>query len=60
MGVVVTTETTEAVITFDPFRIDVSVNGEIAAVINSRGLLNIEHYRAKRLVLLTPPTDSTH
>ena len=60
---VVTTETAEAVVNFDPFKVDVSINGEIAVVLNSRGLLNIEHYRAKKSViylLTTPPQLVTH
>ncbi len=47
-GVHITSEGTEAVINFDPFRIDIRINGEIATVLNSKGLLNFEHYREKK------------
>ena len=41
---------------FDPFQVDFYVNGEIAVVLNSRGLMNVEHFRTKKYVpvLLLP------
>ena len=53
-GVHITSEGAESIVTFDPFRVDVRINGEIAAVLNSRGLLNFEHYRKKESVLYIP------
>ncbi len=47
-GVQVIADGTEAVVTFNPFRVDIRINGEIATVLNSRGLLNFEHYREKK------------
>lgn len=47
-GVEVTSGTTKASITYNPFQVDFFVNGEIAVVLNSRGLMNVEHYRNKR------------
>lgn len=44
----ITAGNTEAKLYMDPFRIDFSVNSEIGVVMNSRNLLNIEHYRVKR------------
>ncbi|XP_065920024.1 neutral alpha-glucosidase AB-like [Dysidea avara] len=38
-----------AVITFSPFRVDFLVNNEVAVSVNNRGLLNIEHYRNKKV-----------
>lgn len=49
-GVEVTSETTKAAVTFDPFQVDFYVNGEIAVVLNSRGLMNVEHLRNKKYV----------
>ena len=43
-----TTATAKASVTFDPFRVDFLVNGEIAVVLNSRGLMNFEEYRNKK------------
>ena len=43
----------KATVTFDPFRVDFSVNGEIAVVLNSRGLFTFEQYRKKRLDCFT-------
>lgn len=37
-----------ASVTYDPFRIDFLVHNEIAVVLNSKGLLNFEPYRAKK------------
>jgi alpha 1,3-glucosidase len=48
-GVQITAVNTQAVVNFDPFRIDVSINGEIAVVLNSRELLNFETYRIKNM-----------
>ncbi len=47
-GLEVTSETTKVAVTFDPFQMDFYVNNEIAVVLNSRGLLNFEHYRNKK------------
>ncbi len=47
-GVEITSATTKASVTFDPFQIDFYVNNEIAVVMNSRKLMNFEHYRKKR------------
>ena len=52
-GVEVTSQGGKATVTFDPFRVDFSVNGEIAVVLNSRGLFTFEQYRKKRLDCLT-------
>ena len=38
----------KASVTFDPFQVDFYVNGEIAVVLNSRGLLNFEYHRNKK------------
>ncbi len=43
-----TSETTKVSVTFDPFQMDFYVNNEIAVVLNSRGLMNFEHYRKKK------------
>lgn len=51
-GVEITSTTTKAAVTFDPFQMDFYVNNEIAVVMNSRGLMNFEHYRNKKYVLL--------
>lgn len=45
----ITAGTTEAKLFLDPFRIEFYINSEIAVVLNSRNLFNIEHYRTKRL-----------
>ncbi|XP_064403614.1 neutral alpha-glucosidase AB-like [Halichondria panicea] len=47
-GLEVTSETTKVAVTFDPFQMDFYVNNEIAVVLNSRGLMNFEHYRNKK------------
>lgn len=47
-GVEVTSATTKASVTFDPFQVDFYVNNEIAVVLNSRGLMNVEHLRKKK------------
>ena len=44
-GVEVTAETTKASVTFEPFQVDFYINNEIAVVMNSRGLMNVEHLR---------------
>lgn len=49
-GIHVTSDGAEALVNFDPFRIDIRVNGEIATILNQRGLLNIEHYREKKYI----------
>lgn len=54
-GVEITSATTKASVTFDPFQVDFYVNNEIAVVLNSRGLMNVEHLRTKRCVL--PPLE---
>lgn len=48
-GVEITSSTTKASVTYDPFQVDFYVNNEIAVVLNSRGLMNIEHLREKRV-----------
>lgn len=35
------------VLTYQPFRLDFLVLDEIAVSVNSRGLMNFEHYRTK-------------
>ena len=47
-GLEIATSTSKASVTFDPFRVDFHVNNEIAVVLNSRGLMNFEHYRNKK------------
>lgn len=51
-GVEITSANTKAAVTFDPFQVDFYVNNEIAVVLNSRGLMNVEYLRTKRCVLL--------
>ena len=51
-GIEVTSPGGKAVVTFNPFQVAFSVNGEIAVMLNSRGLFNFEHYRTKRWVWL--------
>lgn len=46
----ITSATTKASVTFDPFQVDFYVNNEIAVVLNSRGLMNVEYLRSKRCV----------
>ena len=38
------------VLTFEPFRLDFLVRDEVAVSVNSRGLMNFEHYRLKKWV----------
>lgn len=47
-GVEVVSQSGKATITYDPFQVEFSVNGEIAVLLNSRGLFNFEYYRKKR------------
>ena len=47
-GVEVTSATTKASVSFNPFQMEFYVNNEIAVILNSRGLTNFEQYRAKR------------
>ena len=47
-GVEITSQTGKATVTYDPLQVELSVNGEIAVILNSRGLFNFEHYRKKR------------
>lgn len=47
-GMEITSATTKASVTFDPFQVDFYVNNEIAIVLNSRGLMNVEYLRTKR------------
>lgn len=54
-GVEITSATTKASVTFDPFQVDFYINNEIAVVVNSRGLMNVEYLRTKRCVL--PPLE---
>ena len=46
-GVEITSQSGKATVTYDPLRVELSINGEIAVVFNSRGLFNFEHYRRK-------------
>jgi alpha 1,3-glucosidase len=36
-----------AVLTYKPFRLDFMVANEVAVSVNSKGLINFEHYREK-------------
>ena len=47
-GLEITSTRTKASVTFEPFQVDFYINNEIAVVLNSRGLMNFEHYRNKR------------
>jgi len=47
-GVEITSDSTRATVSFDPFRVDFHINNEIGVVLNSRGLMNFEHHRNKR------------
>ncbi|RMX38788.1 hypothetical protein pdam_00017684 [Pocillopora damicornis] len=38
------------VLTFEPFRLDFLVDNEVAVSVNSRGLMNFEHYREKQKI----------
>eukprot|EP00117_Sycon_ciliatum_P017449 scpid32873/ scgid16435/ Neutral alpha-glucosidase AB; Alpha-glucosidase 2; Glucosidase II subunit alpha len=44
-----------AVIVFKPFRVDFLMDKEIVTSLNSRGLMNFEHYRKPALVQHDPP-----
>ena len=46
--VLITAGSTEVKLFLNPFKIEFFINSEIALVVNSRNLLNVEHYRAKR------------
>ena len=39
------------VLTYDPFRLDFMVENQVAVSVNSKGLMNFEHYREKMWVL---------
>ena len=47
-GLEIVSATTMASVNYNPFRIDFLVHNEIAVVLNSKGLMNFEHYRAKK------------
>ena len=47
-GVEVTSQAGKATVVYDPLQVELSINGEIAVVLNSRGLFNFEQYRKKR------------
>ena len=39
------------ILTFEPFRLDILVDNEVAVSVNSRGLMNFEEYREKRYLV---------
>ena len=49
-GVEIISQIGKATVTYDPLQIEISVNGEIAVILNSRGLFNFEYYRKKRYI----------
>ena len=46
----ITSTKAKASVTFEPFQMEFYINNEIAVVLNSRGLMNFEHYRTKRSI----------
>ena len=49
-GLEITSTKTKASVTFEPFQMEFYINNEIAVVLNTRGLMNFEHYRNKRFI----------
>jgi len=41
-------ESSSIVLTYNPFRLDFMVGNEVAVSVNSKGLMNFEHYREKQ------------